>query len=296
MLTRTLVLNDPHLPFHDSRLITISGEGMVLDILEDTKCDRLVINGDLGDLYSWNSYGIHPDVQIDQDTELYLLKCFLENLRERFPDLEIIFLFGNHEHRYERWVIEKARAMHNRCKLEAELTIKELDIEFYHYNYRYRLENTNLYIQHSPPSYGVNGARTSLLAKPDQSAIYGCTHRQQHSTITGGSGEVYEVYFNGWLGSATETPSHEKVFSYRKGHQNWQQCFSIVTVIDGTEFQVNQYAIRNHRTVVDGHLYDYSEKEIRDELQYTKELYDGRAESKSKANETDPSGGSSRSL
>lgn len=269
MLTRTLILNDPHIPFHDSRLINLDAGGMVLDVLADTQCERLVINGDCGDLYAWNSYGIHPEVEANQELEIYLLRTFFENLRKRFPDLEIIFLFGNHEDRYERWIIKEAKALHNRISLDKELGLDALNIEWYPYNWKYQLEKSNLYIQHSPPSYGVNGARTSLLAKSDQSFIFGCTHRQQHATITAGSGKVHEVYYNGWLGSATETASHARVFSYRKGHQSWQQCFIIATVEDEKDFIVTQYNIRDHKTVVDGHFYDYSDEEIKDDLQYS---------------------------
>lgn len=242
---------------------------MMLDILEDLNLDRLIINGDLLDLYSVNRYGIHPQVNVDLEQELYIGRRFIENLRKRFPRLEIVYLFGNHEARYEKWVIENAKPMYNLLRLEFELDLAKHDITWFPYNSKYRIEETDCYVQHSPPSYGVNGARTSLLQKSDQSFIFGCSHRQQHATITAGSGKVYECYFNGWLGSTTETESHAQVFSYRKGHHSWQQCFCIVNVIDGKEFLINQYSIRDHKVCVDGTLYDYSDEAIRDDLQYT---------------------------
>jgi len=267
-----MVINDIHIPFHDSRLVTVSAEGMLLDIAEDLEVDRILLNGDVLDCYNWNSYGVHPEVQVDMETEIYLGRCFFENLRKRFPDTEIVFLYGNHEYRYERWVIEKAKPMYNRLKLDADLGLERLGIEWYPYQFEYQLEQTNCYAVHSPPSYSVNGARASLLKKFDQTFLYACTHREQKACVTGGSGQVYAAYFNGWLGSVDETPSHRKVFSYRKGHVDWQHCFSIVTIVDGKDAHVNQISIRDHACVVDGHYYDYSEDEVKDEFTYTKEV------------------------
>jgi len=219
-------------------------------------------------MYNWNRYGIHPDVTVSMDDEIFLVRRFLENLRKRFPKLEIIYMFGNHEARYEKWVIEKARPLHNRLRLESEYGLENLNIEFYPYGFKYQVDNTNLFLMHSPPSYGVNGARTSLLRKNDESYLFGCTHREQNAHITAGSGKRYMCYFNGWGGSVNETPNHAKVFSYRKGHFGWQKCFSIVTVIDGDKFNLNQYSVVDHRVVVDGIVYDYSKEPIKDDLNY----------------------------
>jgi hypothetical protein len=255
MITRTVVVNDFHIPFNCSRSTELFF--MVLDDLyAEGSVNKLLLNGDVLDLYCCNFYGKHPSVSIDMEDELYEGLKFFQDLRKRYPKLDITFLFGNHEHRYERWVIENAKPMHNKLRLEYELQLEQNEIEFYPYPYKYQIEKSNCYVMHSPPSYGVNGARTSLLLKNDESYIYGCSHRQQHATITGGSGKVYECFFNGWLGSVDETPDHAEVFGYRKGHASWQKCFSLVTVKDEAEAIINQISIRNHTCVVDGNYYE----------------------------------------
>lgn len=252
MISRTMIIGDVHVPFHDTKSL-----GLVLDILEDRKLDRLVINGDFFDFYCINSHGPkHPDIQATLEYELESGREMLVNLRKRFPDLKIVFNSGNHEWRLDRFIINNCPAFWNLFTLENYIDFEGLDIEYYPYNNKYQLEKTNCFIQHSPPSYGVNGARTSLLKKLDQTYIYGCTHREQKACITAASGQVHAAYFNGWLGSATETSEHAQVFSYAKGHQDWQQCFIIATVRDETEFFINQYSIRNHSVVVDGFLFE----------------------------------------
>ena len=254
-ITRTLVVNDLHIPWHDPEAVQLT-----LDIAYDIKVDRIVINGDLLDFYNLNNYNPkHPDVVEYLADELDAGLEFLKNLRQRFPHQEIVFLFGNHEDRMDRKLLDKIPAFYNLCRLEHQLQLDHLEIEWYVYNYEYRLENTNLYIQHSPPSYSENLASVSLKKKMDQSAIYGCSHRMDYACRTGKQG-VYEVWANGWLGSTTLTKGHARVFSYAKGHTNWQQCFSIVNVIDRKDFTVQQIGVKKTGkktwAICDGHYYE----------------------------------------
>lgn len=251
MITRTLIINDVHIPFHDSRALAL-----VLDIFEDIGCDRLIINGDLLDFYGVNMHGPKsPLIENSLEDELIAGREFISQLRHRFKKQHIVYLFGNHESRLNRFILQHCKAFWNILTVEKYLYLDDNNIEWHPYNHKYRLEKTNCYIQHSPPSYGVNGARTSLLKKLDQTYIYGCTHREQKAFVTAGSGQVHGAYFNGWLGSVNETKEHQEVFSYIKGHSDWQQCFSIVTVENEKDFHINQYSIRNHKVVVDGSLY-----------------------------------------
>jgi hypothetical protein len=249
-----MVINDLHIPWHDTKAVSL-----VLDIFEDLNLDHLILNGDILDFYNVNMHGPkHPDSAATHQDELDAGLDFFKKLRERFPGKELTHLDGNHIHRLERFILKNAKAFWNVVTHDKYFQYEELDINHHPYQYKYQIEKTNCFVMHSPPSYGQNGARTSLLKKLDQTYIYGCTHRQQSAFVTGASGEVHAAYFNGWLGSTNETPEHTEIFSYAKGHQDWQQCFIIVTVVDETEFHVNQYSIRNHRCVVDGNLYEAS--------------------------------------
>jgi len=253
---RILVLNDVHAPFHDSKLITIEGRGLVLDVAKDINVDEIIINGDLLDFYSINSHGAkHPDIQQKLEDELIWGREFIEHLRNRF-NCKITFIFGNHEWRLDRFILNNAPMVWGLLSLKNFMELERFEIDYLEYNDAYRVHDSNLFIQHSPPSYGVNGARTSLLKKLDSSHIYGCTHRMQHAAVTGHSGELYNAWFNGWLGSVDETQEHKRVFSYAKGHENWQKCFSIVNLIDDREYHVQQVPIINNRCVVDGQLYE----------------------------------------
>lgn len=155
----------------------------------------------------------------------------------------------------ERFIIANCKKLFKFLRLEKLLGLDELKIEWYPYNHRLKIENTNTYVQHSPPSYGKNGAMTSLERDVDQNSIYGCSHREQKAVKTGKSGEKYFCFFNGWLGSTNLSEAHKRVFHYVKGHESWQHCISIITVIDGKESFIEQISINNGKAVYDGHLY-----------------------------------------
>jgi len=251
VITTTAVINDLHRPFHDPVALETT-----LKIIEDANVDRIVLNGDVLDMYNINSHGpTHPLVGTLLIDEIDDTRMWLQDLRARFPKQEIVFLYGNHEDRFERFMVQNCKALFKLISLQKLLGLKNLNIHFEPYNTRYRLEKSNLYIQHSPPSYGKNGAMTSLERDIDQDSIYGCSHREQKAVKTSKGGKKYTCYYNGWLGSTDLTVAHRKVFSYVKGHQNWQQCFCIVTVENKKHAFVEQISIQNGRALYGGYIY-----------------------------------------
>lgn len=240
-VTKTGIINDLHIPMHDPGSVELS-----LKVFNQVQINRLIINGDLLDFYAVNMHqkNKHPDVNLKIEEEIESGLNFLDHIDQRFPDIEKILLFGNHEHRLERYVVDKAPGLLNYMRLQNLLNIEGRGWEWLDYQQVYRLEETNLFVMHSPPSYSENAAMTSLKKKPDMSFFYGCTHRMDYAIKTGHNNN-YEVFCNGWLGSTNLTERHRKVFSYTKNHQNWQRCFALVYVIDGKEYIANQHRIHS---------------------------------------------------
>lgn len=249
-----LIFNDVHGPWNDpirTELVLKVGE----HLRKTGVLDEIIINGDLLDFYGINSHGPkHAEVHTRLEDEMIWGMEFIKDLRKRFPDEKITFIYGNHEDRLDRFIHQHCKAFHNILTIDKQLDLDRYNIQWLPYNSKYRVEKTNLYIQHSPPSYGVNGARTSLLKKHDTSYIWGCTHRVQHACITGASGNEYHAYFNGWLGSTTLTKEHVRVFSYAKGHEEWQGAFIIADIINDIDFQISQYRFLGDSVCVAGKL------------------------------------------
>jgi hypothetical protein len=255
-ISRTLVINDIHGPFHDPRLIDENGRGVVLEVAENLLVDRIVVAGDCLDLINMSSHDngrVHPQIQVTLEDELEWGREFFYNLRARFPKTEIVFLYGNHEDRYDRAVVKDHKKFYDRLKLHLELNLEHHNIIWYDYNTRYQLEQSKLYIQHSPASY--SSPQANLKTYPDTSSIFGCSHRVGHACHNG-KDEIFHCYFNGWLSTWDLTPEHERVFRYRKNHAKWQNVLSIVTCIDGKNAYNTQHLIEDYRVIVDGFVFE----------------------------------------
>lgn len=244
------VINDLHIPFHDSRAINLA-----ISVFKDVGIDTLYINGDLVDFYAINFHGPkHPIVGSHLEDEISQTRLWLKRFKDELPGVDIHYVFGNHEHRLERFMLAYAKALYGYVSLDKLLELDRLKIKWTPYNQRVRVLGSDVFVQHSPPSYGKSGSMTSLEKDVDQTTIYGCTHREQKSTRTGKSGQIYYCYFNGWLGSTSLTPEHTEVFSYAKGHDSWQQCFALVGVDKGQGF-VEQVSVQNHKCVYGGYVF-----------------------------------------
>lgn len=245
-------INDTHHPLHDEKAINL-----VLDILHDVQPEIIVLNGDIADFYSINMHNNgekHPDVQFRLEDEFISVREFLETLREKCPNSKIIYNAGNHEWRLDRFIIQKAKPFWGMMTVEKQLRLSDLEIIYRPYNRALKLDNIELYIQHSPPSYGENGARTSLLKKNGSSWIWGCTHRLQAAHTNLADGTTVSGFFNGWLGSIDATPEHSAVFEFVRGHDFWQKGFSLIAV-DGKHFFVDQILIKDYSCYANGAFY-----------------------------------------
>jgi len=248
---RVAVFNDVHGPWHDPYALDA-----IITAYADADVTDIYINGDLLDFYNVNSHvkNKHPDVETVMSDEMDWGRLFLTKLRDTFPKTKIYYLYGNHEWRLERDVIQNAKHYYNLLLLHKHLRLDELRIEWFQYNQAVGIVS-DLGVQHSPPSYSKNGAMVSLEGKADVTMIYGCTHREQTVAKTGGSGRVYRCRFNGWLGSTDRTPEHFEVFRYAKGHSNWQQAACLVDIYNDSYF-IHPLSFQGRMVNLDGTFYE----------------------------------------
>lgn len=251
-ITKTLVFSDVHIPFHNEDYVKL-----LMFIIKSSRPTRIIINGDLGDLYNVSAYPKSLDVLTTYDDEVQAIKGFITALRIASPTSKIIYLLGNHEHRLSKFINDSLGVMRNRLSLEKELDLENLVDEWHPYKYKYRVEDTNLWVTHSPPSYSVTAARTSIMAKTGQSFIYACSHRPDFAYArreTNGTVEFDTVYINGFLGEKEKTKEHYAVFEYEKLNRSMPSV-CMVTIVDGVDFSVELALIKNNIITVDGRTY-----------------------------------------
>lgn len=254
---RWLVFSDVHGPFNDPRFIDEKGQGLILDIAEDIDVTHILLNGDILDFYWFGAYAKSAYVLTRLEDEIEWGVEFFKNLRKRFPKQKIVFNAGNHEDRLDRFMQSKGCPLpfQDRLRLDILLQLERYDIEWYRYNNAYHIPGTGVVVQHSPPSYGQNAARTSLLKKLVGSYIFGCAHRPDSAYLSSYDGRRHECHVLGWLGSTDLTEDHKEVFSYTKGHDSWGNSFATLDVV-GKEYFIQHHIIKDYKTVVNGALYE----------------------------------------
>ena len=99
---KILVLSDIHIPYHDIDAISVAIQTGI-----DENVDTIILNGDALDCHMISDFVKDPKKRKFKD-ELYAMRTFVYELRQTFPNAEIIYKEGNHEERYWRYMRVKA--------------------------------------------------------------------------------------------------------------------------------------------------------------------------------------------
>jgi predicted phosphodiesterase len=172
------VFGDVHIPFHDNTALET-----MFTKFEEEKVDSILINGDLLDFYQLSFHEKDPRVIHFKD-EIEAGKEFLAYIRERFPDIPIYYITGNHENRFERYLRIKASELldMDEFRLDVILHVAEYKIEFI--PFRSKVVFGDYTIEHGdkiPGAGGVVPART-LLMRLKSNSIVNHFHKSSESS------------------------------------------------------------------------------------------------------------------
>lgn len=94
-----LLLPDIHIPFYNPNALEIA-----LDYGLKHKPDYVVLNGDIMDAYAISKFQRSPKLR-NFPEEVQASRQFLTSLRKRFPKSRIIYKQGNHEERWDTFIL-----------------------------------------------------------------------------------------------------------------------------------------------------------------------------------------------
>jgi predicted phosphodiesterase len=97
------VFSDCHFPVHDPEAI----EAAVAHVKENFEPDTVLLNGDFADAIEFGSWAKSPKA-IQTENSLATIRAGLLYFRAEFPEAKLIYKFGNHEDRLERFCWERA--------------------------------------------------------------------------------------------------------------------------------------------------------------------------------------------
>jgi len=230
-----LLISDLHIPYHDIDAITIALEYGV-----EHKVNTIVILGDLIDFHKVSRFESDPKKRSIKE-EFDATKQFLRVLRQVFPTQEIYWVKGNHDVRYEKFLLQKVQEIWDDpyYHLEERLQLNEERIHLIDDKVLMKAGKLNLTHGHhifkgifTP----VSPARGAWM-KAKENVIVGHLHRSSFHPEVDINGQITA----GWsLGCLCELrPSYSPLIS------NSQHGFAHVVVEPNGHFTVKNHTIIN---------------------------------------------------
>lgn len=251
--TVVLLIPDTHRPYHDKRAYDLMIK-VYSDIYERYKKAHfeIVILGDYADFYSVSSHAKDPRVLTMLQEEVADVNKGLDQLDELYPDAKKVFIEGNHEFRLERYLCDKAPALFGITSTRLLLkfdTRPNWAFSSYAPNQQVRIAGSKLKARHEPLSSSAKATASKALC----SLVYGHIHRIEESHLVGLGDENHVCFSVGWLGDKNK----DQIFSYVKGHHQWQLGFGLVLVDNDTKYFYHDkiHILDNYTCMAFGKLY-----------------------------------------
>lgn len=224
------VLSDIHVPYHSIDAITAA-----FDKIAEEKPDAILLNGDTVDFYGLSKFMKDPRKR-SVAHELQALNEFLDVLQQF--DAKVIYKLGNHDERYEHYLMHKAPELLGipEFKFENLLKAGERKMDVIGEKRVIKANKLNIIHGHEYPSVfsPVNIAR-GLYMKGKVSAMQGHNHQVSEHTETDMNGEITTTWSLGCL--CELNPAYMPL-------NRWSQGFAIVDLdANGKDFEVRNYRI-----------------------------------------------------
>ena len=190
------ILSDVHLPYHNIEALTCA-----ISYLKKEKVDAVLLNGDTMDCHQLSRF-IRDPKKRDFKYELDTLKAFVEVIEKQLK-AKIFFKIGNHESRYEKFLMEKAHELKGIEEFEFSNIIKSRakGIEIIESNRFMKLNDLNGIHGHEyigGISAPVNVAR-GLYMRGKVSAFQGHNHSTSEHSETDMNGKITTTWSIGCL-------------------------------------------------------------------------------------------------
>lgn len=220
-LKKALLIPDCHRPYHHRKAYSL-----MIDAALDVGVDEIIILGDYGDIFFLNGHGNRdasvPNLFINEIDDI---NKGLDELDLKFPKATKIYLQGNHEYRFERYIEARCPELFGITEFKNLIKIDQrINWKFISYgpNQSHKVLGSHLRARHEPLASSAKATASKALC----SLTYGHIHRIEESHIVGLDGKNHVSFSVGWLGDKRM----DKIFGYVKSHHQWQMGFGLVYV------------------------------------------------------------------
>ena len=229
-----LLLSDIHIPYHNIQALTLALKyGLENDV------NTILLNGDIIDFYAISRFEKDPRKR-NFGHEVLMTRQFLSTLRKLFPSAAIYYKCGNHDVRYDHYIMRHAPDLlgMNEFSFESLMKLDELNIMFIpdkqimHAGKLTILHGHELGASIFSP---VNIAR-GLFLKAKDSALCGHHHQASEHTEPNINGKITTCWSVACL-----CELHPDYMPINKHHHG----FAHIRILDTGDFEVSNYRIVN---------------------------------------------------
>lgn len=239
-LETILVIPDTHAPFHDKR-----AWGAMISAAKRLRPHTIIHLGDLADVYALSAHDRDPKRATEFKSEVEVTNGLLDELDDLGAQRRFMTL-GNHEARWDRYILRKAPELHGMVDLVELLRFRERG---WHVTpYMDHLTLGRVHATHEAGHYGVNAVKQTGEAF-ESSVIFGHTHRLSKNYFGSVTGSRHVAASLGWLGdldSAKYLPNAKKRY--------WQHGFGVIRVEPCGNFHLKLVPIIDGRCEIDGSI------------------------------------------
>jgi predicted phosphodiesterase len=221
-LLMALGLPDMHAPHQDQKAIELALKIFYMLGGAENPENEIILYGDVAELASCTSHPQDPDLVTNLKAEVRAVQKLLKFFESRFPNNKLVYIEGNHEYRFHRYLRDKAPALFGITEFDKLLGLdgrKNWTYVPYGHKQKYCPLGTDIFIKHEPEGSSAKAA----LNNASVSHLYGHTHRIDHFTKTRLDGQRI---FAGSPGCLIDV--NAKIFNYQKRNSQWRQGFHLI--------------------------------------------------------------------
>jgi predicted phosphodiesterase len=220
---KVAVISDIHLPYHDRyALVTALRE------IKDIGVDAIYINGDLMDAYQLSR---HEKNKLNRSFkyEVDMTRLFFEELRKQFTEEDIYFKIGNHDVRFDKYIMDNADQLNGLINLEDVLRLRDHRVKLVGSMTKVILGKLNILHGHELPVKGALNHARAVMSKVSSNVLMGHFHRSDRSYMRDLEGDVHAVFGTGCL--CKLNPKYMSI-------NNWNHGWALVEVEKDGSFVV----------------------------------------------------------
>jgi predicted phosphodiesterase len=241
-LERILFVPDTHRPFHDQK-----AWNLMLKAGRFFKPDRIVVLGDMADMWSISSHDKNPARKMSFPEEV-------QDVNKAFDDLDSLgakhkdFVEGNHCFRLDRYLMTVSPQLYALPGLTTREMFHLTERGWTYTPYKHHIRIGKLYVTHDAGNAGAQ-AHVKAGNKFQSNVVIGHTHRIGVHYFSSATGESFVAGMFGWLGAAA---AGEEYMNAVNMNVDWHLGFGLGWMDPKGNVILQAVPIVNYTVVVNG--------------------------------------------